>query len=259
MSPSGAACCACPLLPLLYGAEPVLCPAAWHMCPDQGRHHCPVSLRAPPLLQWPHAGRLWVAPAPLLQPLGSGCPSPSGRSAMRRQSSGRSRRRGQRSGSSGGPGLVPCTTAPLHTRMVSGGLGTGTLGPCGFDSSGGNWASLCQSSNLAQPCLVGSCCHHWAVLGTDGVPWLFPASVGLGVSCASQSLFHSETCLGGSPGCLSMPWPHCQVCSSREEPLPPGAVELHEVSASSGWGLCCGVSSCPPAGWGQCLAPPGPA
>lgn len=170
--PFGAAHYAHPLLPFLHGAEPVLCPASWHMCPGQGRHHCPVSLQAPPLLQCPHAGRLWLAPALLLQLLGSACPSPPGRSAMRQQSSGRSRRRGQRSGSSGGPGLGPCTTAPLHTRMVSAGLGTGTLGPCGSDSGGGSWASLCQSSNPAQPHLVGSCCHRsglcWGLMGSRG-------------------------------------------------------------------------------------------
>lgn len=129
MSPSGAAHRAYPLLPLLHGAEPAPCPAPWHVCPGQGRDRCPVSLQASPSLRWPHAGRLWLAPAPLPQPPGSACPSPSGRSAMRQQSSGRSRRRGQRSGSSGGPGLGPCTTAPLHTRTVSARLGTGTWDP----------------------------------------------------------------------------------------------------------------------------------
>lgn len=134
MSPLVAAHCAHPLLPLLHGAEP----ASWHVCPGQGRHHCPISLQAPYCCNGLMLGGSGLAPVPLLQPLGSACPSPSGRSAMRQQSSGRSRRHGQRSGSSGGPGLGPCTTAPLHTRTVSAGLGTHTLRPCGSDSSGGS-------------------------------------------------------------------------------------------------------------------------
>lgn len=69
----------------------------------------------------------------------------------------------------------------------------------------------------------------------------------------SQSLFHSEICLGAA-----LPWPHCRVSSSCEEPLASGAAELHEASAGCDWGLCCGVSPCPSAGWGQCLATPGP-
>lgn len=60
MSPLGAAHCAHPLLPLFHGAEP----ASWHVCPGQGRHHCPVSLQAPLTLQWLHAGRLWAGPSP---------------------------------------------------------------------------------------------------------------------------------------------------------------------------------------------------
>lgn len=199
-----------------------------------------------------------LAPAPLLQPLGSACPSPLGRSAMRQQSSGRSRRRGQRSGSSGGPGLGPCTMAPLHTRTVSAGLGTGTLGPCGSDSGGGSWAPLCQPSNTAQPHLVGSCCHHsgrcWGLIGSRGCSLLLWGWVKLCVTVPVPL----RDLPGGSPGCLGMPWPHCQVCSSHKEPLAPGAVELHKASASSGWGLCYGVSPCPSAGWGLCLAPPGP-
>lgn len=101
---------------------------------------------------------------------------------MRQQSSGRSRRRGQRSGSSGGPGLGPCTTAPLHTRTVSAGLGTDTLRPCGSDCGGPSWAAghLCQPSSPAQPHLVGHAAPLWVVLGTDWVLWLFPAPVGLG-------------------------------------------------------------------------------
>lgn len=95
--------------------------------PGQGSLSC-----LPPSIPIAAMASCWEAlagPAPLLQPPGSACPSPSGRSAMRQQSSGRSRRRGQRSGSSGGPGLGPCTTAPLHTRTVSARLGTGTWDP----------------------------------------------------------------------------------------------------------------------------------
>lgn len=137
---------------------------------------------------------------------------------MRQQSSGRSRRRGQRSGSSGGPGLGPCTTAPPHTRMVSAGLGTGTLGPCGSDSDGGSWASLCQPSNSAQPHLVGSCCHRsglcWGLMGSHGCSLLCGAGCKLeGVRhspCSTQRPAWGQPCHGhvaGSPAAVKNPWP----------------------------------------------------
>lgn len=70
MSLLGAARCTRPLLPLLPGAEPALCPTSWHVCPGQGRHHHPVSLQAPPSLGgsgWPqpHSLSRWAQPVPL--------------------------------------------------------------------------------------------------------------------------------------------------------------------------------------------------
>lgn len=127
-------------------------------------------------------------PAPCSKPLASPCPSPSGRSATRQRSSGRPRRRGQRSDSSGGPGLEPCTTVLLRTRMVSAGLGTGTgaLWLCA------GWAWLCGAlckegetpKTSSAPCCCEPCCCHpglcQGLMGTLGVPWLFPALTRLG-------------------------------------------------------------------------------
>lgn len=80
---------------------------------------------------------------------------------MRQRSSGRPRRHGQRSGSRDGPGLGPCTMAPLHTRMVSAGLDDGHLEPHGSASGRSGWAQLCgvlcKELSLT---LLWSWCHH---------------------------------------------------------------------------------------------------
>lgn len=169
-------------------------------------------------------------PAPFPQLPASPCPSPSGRSATRQRSSGRPRRRGQRSGSSGGPGLGPCTTAPLRTRMVSAGLGEGTHGPAALPAAGAaghGSAVLCgRRARLRKPSSASFCCGVMlpglcqAVPGPDGVPWLFPALVGLGVSwrlCVTVTVLRGGI-LGDSPGCLWGCRGHAaRVSSSREE------------------------------------------
>lgn len=102
--------------------------------------------------------------------------------------------------------------------MVSAGLSTGTPGPCGSDSDGGSWASLCQPSNSVQPHLVGSCCHHWVVLGI--VMGSRGCSLLCGGGCELEAVRHSpcstqrsawgQPCHGhtaGSPAAVKSPWP----------------------------------------------------
>ena len=111
---------------------------------------------------------------------------------MRRRSSGRPRRHGQRSGSSGGPGLGPCTTAPPRTRTVSAGLGEGTWGPTALPAAGvaghGSAVLCARRVRPHKPSSAPLCCgvmlpSPWAVPGYAGAQWgplAFPCSRGAG-------------------------------------------------------------------------------
>lgn len=93
-----------------------------------------------------------------------------------------------------------------------------------------------DSANPAQPhSAVGSRCRRpglcQAVPGPEGVPWLFPALVGLGVSwrlCVTVTVLRGGI-LGDSPGCLWGCRGHTAgVSSSREESrMGCGAVRGH--------------------------------
>lgn len=142
--------------------------------------------------------------------------------------------------------------------------------PQGSAGSAGSWAWLCSAlckegetpPNPARPrSAVGLRCRHPRLrqgpvgsLGFSPLSWHRVPQAGRKLEVVRHGDRSAQGRAWGQPGLPTGMWqPRARVAGSWA-----WVVEPCKAVAVSCLGPCCGVSPCPPAGWGQRLAPPAP-